>query len=66
MRDNEYRDLRLISSKLRAIAYLIENHKDEVGYPLDIEEVYWGLGEILNNLCAEIRELATNSEKRKF
>lgn len=58
MKEDSSTILRILSTKLRSIAYLIENHHDQVGDPLDIEEINWGLGMILTDLSQELKTVS--------
>jgi hypothetical protein len=54
--------LRLLSAKLRSIAYLIENHHDEVGEPLDVGDIYWGIGLLLTEISYEVKSISIEME----
>ena len=55
--------LRLLSAKLRSLAYLIENHKDEVGEPFDISDIYWGIGLLLTEISLNIKTISIQIEE---
>ena len=52
--------LRETSAKLRSIAYLVENHHDEVGEPRDISDIHWGLGLLLTELSGAVKDVASD------
>jgi hypothetical protein len=55
--------LREASAKLRGLGYLIENHHDEVGEPLDIDDIRWGIGLLLTELSGTIRRIAVQLDE---
>jgi hypothetical protein len=54
--------LRLLSAKLRAMAYLIETHQD-IGAPLDMDDILWGTGEILSELSISFKSVGLELER---
>ena len=57
--------IRLISIQLRSIAYLIENHSDEVGSPLDLEEIHYGIGLLLTELGQKLKTIANEIDRKE-
>jgi hypothetical protein len=57
--------LREVSAKLRSVAYLIENHRDAIGEPLDIEDIYWGIGILLSELSWSIKHVAIQLDENQ-
>lgn len=43
--------------KIRGIAYLIECHRDHGGTPIDVEEVWLGIGALLTECSGAINEV---------
>ena len=48
---------------VRGVGYLIENHKDEVGEPSDLGDVYWGIGLLLNEISNDIKSISIQIEE---
>lgn len=68
-RQNQYSELqepiwsriRLLSIKLRAIAYLVGNQSTE-DPPLDLEQIYMGIGLLLEEVSEAMRGASTEME----
>lgn len=58
-------DLRVTSVKIRAISHLIES-QGIVDLPLDMGEVYWGLGLILAELAEQVMNASRELEEREI
>ncbi len=52
--------------KMQAFAYLLGQQRREEIVPLNLEEIYTGLGEILELLCDELRTAAQELERQTF
>lgn len=63
---SQWEHLRLISIKLRTIAYLLEAQEIDPAPPLDLEEIRWGMGMILTDLSSHIRKISRNLEKQEL
>ena len=50
--------IRLLSIKLRGIAYLIENFHDDAGEPFDIEDIFWGIGMVLSEISQNLKTIS--------
>jgi len=59
-------ELRILSAKIRSVAYLIENHRDEVGEPLDRDDIYWGLGRILTDISEAVKQISIEAGRSEL
>lgn len=51
-------ELWTIKTKIKGLAYLIQDRKEDAGIPFDVDECCYGIGEILFELANEIGELS--------
>lgn len=58
--------IRLIAGKVKALSYLIENRSDEVVEPLDVSEVHWGLGLLLEEISQELKSISIQLERSEM
>lgn len=64
--DRPLRYLREAALKVRGLAYLIENHHDEPGTPLDFEDINSGIGLILTQCSRSILRHTRGIEERSL
>jgi hypothetical protein len=49
--------LREICFRLRGIAFLLENFRNDVGSPEDVDDCWYGVGSLLNEQISQLRKL---------
>ena len=59
-------ELRIVSAKIRAISHLIESQRDDLAIPLDIDDIHFGLAELLSELAKRIRSWGVTLEKEQI
>lgn len=55
-------DLRSVSFEIRGFAYLLQNQKSDEVPPLDLEDLHYGIGQILDRLGRRVRRLSNKLE----
>lgn len=58
MNEPAFSRLSTVSAKIRAIAYLIGEQRIREVSPVDEDEIYYGLSELLSELAAEIKAVS--------
>ena len=58
--------LRDLAWRIRGIGYLVEQHGEDQISPLDMEQVYYGIGSILTDLSKRVYRIARKMDEHQM
>lgn len=61
-----WQEIRFVSLKIRGLAYLLANQNIDQCPPLDLDQLYYGMGLVLDEIGQNLATLATTGEETEL